>query len=45
MDPNPGAYGWGNHEYFQSYPLTTPSNVITKVAGTLGEDYDASVSA
>lgn len=32
----PPNYGAGNHVYFPSYPLTSPSNVITKVAGTLG---------
>ena len=32
----PPYYGAGNHEYFPSYPLTTPSNVITKVWGLLG---------
>lgn len=32
----PPDYGSGNHEYFPSYPITTPSNVVTKVAGTLG---------
>lgn len=33
---SPPQYGPGNHEYFTSYPLTSPSNVVTKVAGTLG---------
>ena len=33
---SPSTYGPGNHEYFTSYPVTTPSNVVTKVSGTLG---------
>ena len=33
---SPPVYGAGNHEYFPSYPVTTPSNVITKVWGLLG---------
>jgi len=33
---NPPVYGAGIHEYFTSYPLTGPSNVITKVWGLLG---------
>lgn len=32
----PPSYGAGNHHYFSSYPVTTPSNVITKVWGLLG---------
>lgn len=34
----PPNYGAGNHEYFTSYPITTPSNVITKVWGLLGTE-------
>jgi len=33
---NPSVYGGGFHTYFKSYPETTPSPVIVKVAGTLG---------
>ena len=33
---SPPVYGAGIHEYFSSYPVTTPSNVITKVWGLLG---------
>lgn len=33
---SPPNYGPGNHEYFTAYPYTAPSNVIAKVAGTLG---------
>lgn len=32
----PPTYGAGNHHYFASYPVTTPSNVITKAWGLLG---------
>lgn len=33
---NPPVYGAGIHKYFTTYPLTIPSNVITKVWGLLG---------
>ena len=33
---SPPNYGPGNHQYFTAYPYTAPSNVIAKVAGTLG---------
>jgi hypothetical protein len=41
---NSNAYGGGSpaqyHTYFGNYPeTTTPDYIITKVAGTLGEDY------
>ena len=41
---NSNAYGGGSpaqyHNYFWNYPeTTTPDYIITKVAGTLGEDY------
>ena len=36
---NPPEYGPGFHHYFPTYPLTGPSNVITKAAGTLGDDF------
>lgn len=39
----PAHYGPGVHSYFTSYPETTPSNVITKVRGTLGETSGAGV--
>jgi hypothetical protein len=32
----PPVYGPGIHEYFRSYPVTTPSNVVTKAWGLLG---------
>ena len=41
---SPPAYGAGNHEYFTSYPVTTPSNVITKVWGLLGPTVGPSVT-
>jgi len=39
----PAHYGPGVHSYFTSYPETTPSNVITKVRGTLGETPGAGI--
>jgi hypothetical protein len=33
---SPAYYGGGIHEYFTNYPVTTPSNVITKAWGLLG---------
>lgn len=40
---NGKVYGGGSaaqyHTYYGNYPTTTPDKVITKVRGTLGEDY------